>query len=142
MRSLARSLRHNLQMAKYKNIVSLVLALMLSLPLLFGQEEQRPRRTPQEEAAKQTAMLAQYLTLTQQQIDTIYTIHLKYANLRREPSQADNRRVLFEQMIYEVKQILTSEQIVALEKMQEENKRAMQGRRVMFRDSIASAPAQ
>ena len=142
MRSLARSLQHNLQMAKYKNIVSLVLALMLSLPLLFAQEEQRPRRTPQEEAAKQTAMLAQYLTLTQQQIDTIYSIHLKYANLRREPSQADNRRVLFEQMIYEVKQILTSEQIVALEKMQEENKRAMQGRRVMFRDSIAAAPAQ
>ena len=112
----------------------------MSIGCLFAQDEQRPRRTAEEEAAKQTAMLAQYLSLTQQQIDSVYTIHLRYAVLRRESQQEGDRRLLFEQMLFEMKKLLTAEQRVRLERMQQENKRIMENRRVMYRDSIASAP--
>lgn len=58
---------------------------LLTLTLCgFAQEEaRRPMRTPEEEAMKQTEMLQRELQLTEQQHDTIYRIHLKYARLRQ-----------------------------------------------------------
>jgi len=46
-------------------------------------DEFRPSRTPEEEAEKQTEMLYRELNLTEQQRDTVYKIHLKYAKLRQ-----------------------------------------------------------
>ena len=70
----------------------------------------------------------------------IYVIHLRYAKLRREAQQQENRRQLFEQMTYEVRQLLNEQQLQQLEKMREESKRTRERQRVMFRDSIATAP--
>ena len=39
-------------------------------------------RTPEQIAAKQTERLQRELTLTPQQRDTVYAIHLKYARMR------------------------------------------------------------
>ena len=119
----------------------MAVAVVLTTFTLCAQEEQRPRRTPEQEAAKQTVMLAQYLSLTQNQIDSIYNVHYRYAVLRRQPQQEGNRRLLFEQMLFEVRRFLTDEQKVKFEEMQKENKRIMENRRVMFRDSLATAPA-
>ena len=74
---------------------------------------QRPQRTPEQIAQKQTERLQRDLQLTTEQRDTIYRIHLKYVNLRKEDEMRDSTELRIKNMIEEVLPILTEEQKVA-----------------------------
>lgn len=55
----------------------------------------RPVRSPQEVARKQTAMLQRELNLTEEQVDTVYKIHLKYAH---QSAVSNTRKEVLERM--------------------------------------------
>jgi muconolactone delta-isomerase len=79
----------------------------------FAQEPEdfQPQRTPEEIARKQTTMLARELSLTDSsQLDTLYRMHLKFANLRViSCTRAENLDRL-QKMTIELQGILTTEQ--------------------------------
>jgi len=90
-----------------------LLAGLMSVMMLFAQEatEQRPQRTPEEEALKQTMRLTRELGIKDSvRIDTIYRMHLKYARFRQKGlSRAENMERM--QAIYaELKLLLTPEE--------------------------------
>ncbi len=125
-----------------RKIRIVILAVMAFVALgSSAQDNGVPVRTAEEEAAKQTAMLLRNISLDSSQLDTVYAVHLRYAKLRRRPEYANNRRQLFEQMISELKGILTEGQYAELRKMQAERKRMMQKPMVILTDSVAQAPA-
>lgn len=66
-----------------KNGLLLILFLAISFAAFAQNDVCRPSRTPEEEAQKQTQMLQRELSLTEQQCDTVYRIHLKYAIMRQ-----------------------------------------------------------
>lgn len=105
-----------------KQIVVLFVG-MIMFASVFAQEQQTPVRTPADEAAKHTAMLERRLHLSAEQVDTVYKIHLFYANLRRELVGRPDNKQLFEQMIHELKKILTPEQIERFDQMLIDGKR-------------------
>ena len=81
---------------------------------MWAQEpvgEQRPQRTPEEEALKQTVRLTRELGITDSvRIDTIYRMHLKYAKFRQKGlTRAENMERM--NAIYaELKNLLTPEE--------------------------------
>ena len=90
-----------------------ILSIALFSGLLFAQEpvSDRPQRTPEEEALKQTTRLVRELGIRDSvRIDTIYRMHLKYAKYRQKGlSRAENMERM--QAIYdELKQLLTKEE--------------------------------
>ena len=117
-----------------KKLASIVLSIILFCSYALGQDDAL-QRTPADEAAKQTAMLERRLQLTEQQVDTVYKIHLFYANRRREMSERLEHRQLFEQMIHELKGVLTPEQIKKLEQMQIDSKNRRNGVFIQRTDS-------
>lgn len=81
--------------------------------LAFAQEpqESHPQRTPEEIAQKQTSMLARELSLADSaQLDTLYRMHLKYANLRVVSCTRAENLDRLQQMTVELQGILTPEQ--------------------------------
>ena len=90
--------------------ISLLLCMACSA---FAQELEdfQPQRTPEEIARKQTTMLARELSLTDSsQLDTLYRMHLKFANLRViSCTRAENLDRL-QKMTIELQGILTTEQ--------------------------------
>lgn len=60
----------------------ILLAALQTTDIQAQELSQGPKRTPQEMAQKQTERLQRDLMLTAEQRDTIYKIHLKYANMR------------------------------------------------------------
>ena len=71
----------------------------------------RPQRTPEEEASKQTERLVRELGIRDSvRIDTIYKMHLKYAQIRQKGlSRAENMERM--QSIYnELKVLLTPDE--------------------------------
>lgn len=73
--------------------------------------EDRPHRTPEEEALTQTTRLVRELNISDSvRVDTIYRMHLKYARIRQKGlSRAENMLRL--QNIYdELRQLLTPEE--------------------------------
>ncbi|MBQ0033978.1 MAG: hypothetical protein KBS77_01655 [Bacteroidales bacterium] len=70
----------------------------------------RPTRTPEEEAAKQTEMLQRELALTEQQYDTIYRIHLKYAKMRQVSNTRGEMLQRLNSMTHEVLNMLSPQQ--------------------------------
>jgi len=90
--------------------ISLLLCMACSA---FAQEPEdfQPQRTPEEIARKQTTMLARELSLTDSsQLDTLYRMHLKFANLRViSCTRAENLDRL-QKMTIELQGILTTEQ--------------------------------
>lgn len=80
---------------------------------LMAQEpvDNRPQRTPEEEALKQTTRLVRELGIRDSvRIDTIYKMHLKYARFRQKGlTRAENMERM--QAIYdELKKLLTPEE--------------------------------
>ena len=81
---------------------------------LWAQEpanDDRPKRTPEEEALKQTTRLIRELGIKDSvRIDTIYRMHLKYARFRQKGlTRAENMQRM--QSIYdELKLLLTPEE--------------------------------
>lgn len=73
--------------------------------------QERPQRTPEEEAVKQTTRLVRELKIRDSvRIDTIYRMHLKYARVRQHGlTRAQNMERM--QAIYnELKRLLTPEE--------------------------------
>jgi protein involved in sex pheromone biosynthesis len=95
-----------------KRIFSILIVALLS-GCLWAQESvnDRPQRTPEEEAGKQTSRLVRELGIRDSiRIDTIYRMHLKYARARqRGLTRAQNMERM--QSIYnELKQLLTADE--------------------------------
>ena len=73
-------------------IIFLFGALLAGTVMAQDPVEERPQRTPEEEAIKQTTRLVRELNIRDSaRIDTIYRMHLKYARIRqRGLSRAQN----------------------------------------------------
>ncbi|MBP5290788.1 MAG: hypothetical protein J6Y76_05165 [Paludibacteraceae bacterium] len=110
----------------------LTIALLLSSLMVFGQNDEfRPSRTPEEEALKQTEMLSRELSLSEQQRDTVYRIHLKYAKLRQVSNTRAEGLARLNAMTQELLNIMTPEQREAfLNKQIEPRPRRVQPRLV------------
>lgn len=95
-----------------KRLFILVFGALLS-GVIMAQEpvDERPQRTPEEEAIKQTTRLVRELDIRDStRIDTIYRMHLKYARIRqRGLTRAQNMERM--QSIYsELKVLLTEKE--------------------------------
>lgn len=95
-----------------KKYFFILLCLLLSGGM-YAQEpvSERPQRTPEEEALKQTTRLVRELGIHDSaRIDTLYKMHLKYARFRQKGlTRAENMERM--QAIYgELKLLLTAEE--------------------------------
>lgn len=94
-----------------KKLFSIVCATLVAGLMLAQEQTVRPQRTPEEEASKQTERLVRELGIRDSgRIDTIYKMHLKYAQIRQKGlSRAENMERM--QSIYnELKQLLTPDE--------------------------------
>ena len=94
-----------------KKLFSIVCATLVAGLMLAQEQTVRPQRTPEEEASKQTERLVRELGIKDSvRIDTIYKMHLKYAQIRQKGlSRAENMERM--QSIYnELKQLLTPDE--------------------------------
>ena len=93
-------------------LYSIVLSFLFAGSLLAQEPmPERPQRTPEEEASKQTMRLVRELGISDSvRIDTLYRMHLKYARVRQQGlTRAQNMERM--QAIYgELKQLLTPEE--------------------------------
>lgn len=91
----------------------LMFLLCLCGPIVCAQHGDFPKRTPEEQALKQTAMLIRELKLSDSaQIDSIYRIHLRYARLQQDNSSSREQQMeQMQQMVEELKGILTKSQL-------------------------------
>ncbi len=114
-----------------KNILLILLMAMSSVLVMAQNDESRPSRTPEEEALKQTEMLSRELALSEQQRDTVYRIHLKYARLRQVSNTRAEGLARLNAMTKELLAVMTPEQQEAfLNKQIEPHPRRMQPRLV------------
>ena len=92
-----------------KKVLSILLVALISGSMAAQEAvHERPQRTPEEEAVKQTTRLVRELGIRDSiRIDTIYRMHLKYARARqRGLTRAQNMERM--QSIYnELNQLLT-----------------------------------
>ena len=94
-----------------KKLFSIVCATLVAGLMLAQEQTVRPQRTPEEEASKQTERLVRELGIKDSvRIDTIYKMHLKYAQIRQKGlSRAENMERM--QSIYnELKRLLTPDE--------------------------------
>lgn len=94
-----------------KKLFSIVCATLVAGFMLAQEQHVRPQRTPEEEASKQTERLVRELGIRDSvRIDTIYRMHLKYAQIRQKGlTRAENMERM--QSIYnELKQLLTPDE--------------------------------
>lgn len=113
-----------------KNIL-LATLMMMSFAAFAQNDEYRPSRTPEEEALKQTEMLSRELTLSEQQRDTVYKIHLKYALMRQVSNTRAEGLQRLNAMTKELLSVMTPEQQEAfLNKQIEPHPRRVQPRLV------------
>lgn len=106
----------------------LIYCLFVSLSI-FAQNVEKPQRSPEDIAQRQTAMLKQDLDLTDEQVEQVYVINLKYAQLGRPQNQeqADER---IKQKLSDLKAILTEQQYESFLRKMTAMKRMPQGRRI------------
>ena len=95
---------------RMKNILLVLLLTVSSVVVMAQNDDFRPSRTPEEEALKQTEMLSRELTLNEQQRDTVYKIHLKYARLRQISNIRAEGLERLNAMTKELLSIMTPEQ--------------------------------
>ena len=116
---------------RMKNILLILLMAMSSVLVMAQNDESRPSRTPEEEALKQTEMLSRELALSEQQRDTVYRIHLKYARRRQVSNTRAEGLARLNAMTKELLAVMTPEQQEAfLNKQIEPHPRRMQPRLV------------
>ena len=116
---------------RMKNILLVLLLTVSSVVVMAQNDDFRPSRTPEEEALKQTEMLSRELTLNEQQRDTVYKIHLKYARLRQISNTRAEGLARLNAMTKELLSIMTPEQREAfLNKQIEPHPRRVQPRLV------------
>lgn len=96
-----------------------------------------PVRTAEEIASKQTEMLSRELGLSEQQRDTIYQIHLKYARMREKSNTRQEAMERMNAMTSELLNVLTPKQREAfLNKQVDVEPRRVQGPPRFCRDSL------
>lgn len=116
------------------------LACLFSAVLLSAQDaqpQQRPQRTPEEEAMKQTMRLTRELGIKDSvRIDTIYRMHLKYARFRQKGlTRAENMERM--NAIYkELKQLLTPEEFERFMNHPAEQPRRPQGAKMVSKPDV------
>ena len=116
---------------RMKNILLVLLLTVSSVVVMAQNDDFRPSRTPEEEALKQTEMLSRELTLSEQQRDTVYKIHLKYAIQRQISNTRAEGLARLNAMTQELLAVMTPEQREAfLNKQIEPHPRRMQPRLV------------
>ena len=116
---------------RMKNILLVLLLTVSSVVVMAQNDDFRPSRTPEEEALKQTEMLSRELTLNEQQRDTVYKIHLKYARMRQISNTRAEGLARLNAMTKELLSIMTPEQREAfLNKQIEPHPRRVQPRLV------------
>lgn len=116
----------------------LLFCLMLSLAV-FADDKKREQDcpppppqeqlTPEQQARKHTAMLTRMLKLSEQQVDTVYKIHLKYAKLRNEVEKKKDKHKLFDLMSEELRGVLSEEQYQVFEEFK---KKGTNGRQLQL----------
>ena len=124
-----------------KHTLLIITILLLTYPALAQEEHRRPTRTPEEEAMKQTEMLQRELALTDQQYDTIYRIHLKYARMRQVSNTRAEMLERLNKMMAELINMLTPEQQVLFlgKQMDQAPRRPQQHVARMCQDTAARA---
>ena len=96
-----------------KTVKFIVLIFILLMPVysVFSQENSNvPKRTPEQEAAKQTEKLQQELDLSQDQAEKLYQINLKYARERQISNTRSEAMERMKNKNAEIQGILNSEQ--------------------------------
>lgn len=102
-----------------------------------AQMPNRPVRTPEEIASKQTEMLSRELGLSEEQRDTIYQIHLKYARMREQSNTRQQAMERMNAMTSELLNVLTPKQREAfLNKQVDVEPRRMPGPPRFCHDSL------
>ena len=91
-----------------KKLFSFVLVALLSGYVCAQEPADRPQRTPEEEAMKQTMRLVRELGIQDSvRFDTIYRMHLKFAKFRQKGlTRAENMQRMID-IQQELKQLLT-----------------------------------
>jgi hypothetical protein len=117
-----------------KNLFSILTILLFSVSMSAQSSapEQRPQRTPEEEALKQTVRLTRELGIKDSiRIDTIYRMHLKYARFRQKGlTRAENMERM--QAIYkELERLLTPEEFTRFMNHPAEQPRLPRGANVL-----------
>ncbi len=108
--------------------------------LLVAQPPKHVQRTPEQEAAKHTEMMKRDLQLSEEQVDTIYRLNLKYAKLRR---LASSREALFQNLDnkrQELKNLLTPSQYEQYINQQQSRRAARQCVVKLPVDTVANTP--
>lgn len=100
--------------------VYLLFALLGGISLMAQQAEGKPQRTPQQIAERQTERLQRDVNLTEQQRDTVYAIHLKYAERRRENEDRSHVMIRMDSLREDLKGVLTDEQFKLLQEKRRE----------------------
>lgn len=100
--------------------VYLLFALLGGISLMAQQAEGKPQRTPQQIAERQTERLQRDVNLTEQQRDTVYAIHLKYAERRRENEDRSHVMIRMDSLREDLKGVLTDEQFKLLQQKRRE----------------------
>ena len=91
----------------------IILSISLSAGLMMAQEpvSDRPQRTPEDEAIKQTVRLVRELDIKDSvRFDTIYKMHLKYARVRQKGLTRAQEMERMNAIYAELKRLLTPEE--------------------------------
>ena len=95
-----------------KKLFSIVCATLVA-GVMLAQEpiRERPQRTPEEEAMKQTMRLQRELSIRDSvRIDTLYRMHLKYARIRQKGLTRAQEMERMNAIYGELKRLLTPEE--------------------------------
>jgi len=91
-------------------VLFVLLLFTLVLPMYSQDISVVPKRTPEQEAAKQTEKLQQELNLDQEQANKLYEINLHYARERQVSNKRSEALIRMKNKNAEIKQILNPEQ--------------------------------
>lgn len=91
----------------------IILSIALSAGLMMAQEpvSDRPQRTPEDEAIKQTVRLVRELDIKDSvRFDTLYKMHLKYARVRQKGLTRAQEMERMNAIYAELKRLLTEKE--------------------------------
>ena len=91
----------------------IILSIALSAGLMMAQEpvSDRPQRTPEDEALKQTVRLVRELDIKDSvRFDTLYKMHLKYARVRQKGLTRAQEMERMQAIYGELKTLLTEKE--------------------------------
>jgi len=129
----------------------IILSIALSAGLMMAQEpvSDRPQRTPEDEALKQTVRLVRELDIKDSvRFDTIYKMHLKYARVRQKGLTRAQEMERMQAIYGELKTLLTEKEFDQFMNHPAEQPRRPRGANRMLpvnatpNDKVPSTPEQ